>query len=412
MEKSAPQPSDRIRYREKDHEKARLFRELCARGSATRRDLIQSLSLRPTSVSHAVQELVEDGLAAEERGRESGRSGRPELVLRARLERLTAISMEVESREIAAALVDIGGRVLASQAVVLPQESGNEQMRSALCGLARSVAAKGPKGSELLGAGMSLVGTVDPARMRWVSAARWPRLRDLDFRQCEADLGLPFLIRRSLDAELETTISKRPELRPLNVGLFHWGFGIGSAYSHGGTVLGSTIGRFGEIGHTRTAGADGRKCLCGAAGCVETVAALWAVLPELKARYGELPEDERDLGPVLQDSALPGLPVMQKAVEAVGESLMTFHRLFFPDLVLLKGPFFSHPGIYGGIMDRFDSALPDYARGSIRFELLPPRGTASVAASGTAPVAASGTASGITAPFFLSRLDPMLRRKQ
>lgn len=390
------------RYREKDHEKALLFHELCARGTATRKDLIRSLSLRPTSVSHAVQELVEERLVGEERGMERGRSGRPELLLRPSMDRLTAIAIDVESREIAAALLDIGNGVLASDAVALPQESGNDAVGGALQTLVKSMAARVPGGSELLGAGLSLVGTVDPARKSWVSAARWPRLRDLDVRHLEKAMGIEFRIRRNLDAELESVLSRRPDLPSLNVCLFHWGFGIGSAYSCGGRILGSALGRFGEIGHTKVAAAGGRRCLCGSEGCMETLAALWAVLPELETRYGRLAEDERDLEPLLRDPDLADVPAMGKAVEAVGEGLTTLYRLFYPDVILLKGPLFSHPGVYGRILDRFEKALPDYARGRVRLEPL-----ASAAVPGTAPAAASGA----VAPFFRSRLDQLLRRK-
>ena len=65
-------------HRVKDEEKALLYREICMGKSPTGRVLARKLDIRPSSVSEAVQELVDDGLVRETPARlcRAGRAGR------------------------------------------------------------------------------------------------------------------------------------------------------------------------------------------------------------------------------------------------------------------------------------------------------------------------------------------------
>ena len=68
-------------YRVKDREKALLYRTVCAEGPLSRLQLAKELGLRPTTVSKAVQELVDDRFVIEAGLREPRRAGRPEYLL-------------------------------------------------------------------------------------------------------------------------------------------------------------------------------------------------------------------------------------------------------------------------------------------------------------------------------------------
>ena len=348
-----------------------MYRAIAASPGSPRSALARRLGLRPTTVSHLVQELVDDGLVAERRGRDTGRSGRPRAEIEPVAERLTAVSLCVESRDLRAALVDLSGRVLASGSRGLAADADNRDIDAAVASLVDELAGQAPPGSEVVGAGLSLVGTVDPAGPTWVSAARWPRLRSLDLGPLAAHLGAPIRARRALDTALELALEGDGAAADHSVVMLHWGFGIGAAVAHRGTLLGSTLGRFGEIGHLAAHGGGRRRCTCGARGCLETEAALWALLPRLRRRLGSLPDDEGELTAALAAARVAELPEVRGAIGAVLEGLVTLHRLFFPDEVFLVGPLAENPAVFRRLADGFAAGLPDYAAGRTSLTILP-----------------------------------------
>ena len=317
-----------------------------------------------------MQELLEDGLVAERRDRVAGRSGRPRAAIEPVPTRLAAISLCVESRELRASLVDLAGRVLAADERALEAGADTAAIARALVSLLGDLAAATPAGSRVVGAGLSLVGTVDPAGPTWVSAARWPRLRSLALAPLARRVGLSVRAGRALDTALALHLEADPSAAGRTVALLHWGFGIGAAIAHRGTLLGSSLGRFGEIGHVRTPGGSARRCACGALGCLETEAALWALLPRLRRRLGSLPDDEQSLAAALAAPDVADLPEVRAAVRAVLDGLTTIHRLFFPDEVLLAGPLVENPGVFHLIEDGFTAGLPDYAAGKTTLAVL------------------------------------------
>ena len=107
-----------------------------------------------------------------------------------------------------------------------------------------------PAGSELIGAGVSLVGTVDAERMVWVEAIRWPCIKNVDLRSIEERIGAPILLKRWLDTELEYLLMRDPDYRTGNSTLFHWGTGIGVAFANEGKIVSSRFGKFADVGHT------------------------------------------------------------------------------------------------------------------------------------------------------------------
>jgi len=318
-----------------------------------------------------VQELIDDGLAAERRGRGTGRSGRPRAQIEPVSERLAAVSLCVESRGLHAALVDLAGRELAADARALAADADNRAVEGAIADLVGGLAGRAPSATRVVGAGLGLVGTVDPAGPTWVSAARWPRLRSLDLGPLGARLGVPISAGRALDTALALVLERDATAARRTVALLHWGFGIGAAVAHRGTLLGSTLGRFGEIGHVRTHGGGERRCTCGARGCLETEAALWALLPRLRRRLGSLPEDEQELAAALAATGVAALPEVRAAVRAVLEGLVTLHRLFYPDEVYLVGPLAENPSVFRRLADGFAAGLPDYAAGRTSLTILP-----------------------------------------
>ncbi len=353
-----------------DQEKALLFREICRRRAPTRRLLARRLSLRPSSVSAAIQELLDDGLVTE-RAVARQRSGRPDLLIAPRPNRLVAISLYVDSRELKAVLLNLDEEVLHEEARVVSPKAGNVELTDAVVDLLQTLPRRVPRGSRLAGASLSLVGTVNARTRTWVNAARWPKLSNLDLRAVEQAVPYPVLLRRTNDAELEYQLESLPEARDRNALLLHWGFGIGSAVSLQGELLDLSTGQI-RRDRPRAAGSRrDRPCLCGSRGCLETVAALWALLPALRKRLGSLPRDERDLAPRLGDPGVLAVPELQEAFSAVRDALLVLYKVFYPDIVFLSGPFTENPAVFERLSQEFHRALPAYARAAVTVRPVP-----------------------------------------
>ena len=359
-------------HRVKDTEKAILYRAICVGKQPTRLALARRLRVRPTSVSEAVQELVDDGLVREEQKRANGKTGRPQSILSARADRFAAISIYVESRELKAVLVTLQEDVIAESFRSLSQEAGNKELARVIHELLADLALRVPDGCTLVGACLALVGTVNVRTQTWVSAARWPRMRNLDVARIAAGVRFPVVLRRTNEVELDYYLDSTPAARRGTTLLLHWGFGIGSAVSIRGTLLDSTIGRFGEIGHAPIEGDAKVSCLCGQTGCLETVAALRALTPVIRAETGqEVPEEEKDLAPILANPRILSLPEVERAMHALQEALRVLVMIFYPDTILFSGPFTDNPRVLLRLDTGVRRVLPDYARKALSFDVIP-----------------------------------------
>ncbi len=270
------------RYRIKDQEKAKIFQGLCISEANTRKAITHSLKLRPITVSKVIQELIEDHLVFEGASKERSSKGRPEIQLVPNYQRLSAIVIYVVSRELKGALVNLNEELLETQSVLLPIEADNTYVNDKIRDIVISLASKKAEGSQLIGIVATLPGTVNDTTGSWISSARWSKLDNLCLSSLTAEFGVPLVLHRSLDPELEFLLLKNPQYRKGGSLLFHWGYGIGSAFAFNGKVLKSSLGRFGEVGHWQVSPTSGKQCNCGFTGCLETEAALWAILEEIK----------------------------------------------------------------------------------------------------------------------------------
>lgn len=361
---------DGTRYRIKDREKAAIFQEICTNPDASRKNISKKLNMRPTSVSLAVQELIDDWLVKQGNTKSPGMPGRPEFLLNPNYNRFVAITLYVQARELTGALVNLGEEVLEEKMLFIPEDATKESFLKRCLELIASLSTRIPGKADLLGLGISLIGTVNQRNKIWISSSRWPNIRNLDFKELEKETGLPISLRRSNDTELEYLIETNSSYRKANIILFHWGYGIGSSYAYSGTVLDSTIGRFGEIGHTKISPESKKRCQCGSYGCLETEAAMWSILPEIKKQYPDINENEREFASLLNNMDLMHMPAITRALEYVREGLVNLHRLFYPDRIIFVGPFTENKQIFSKLSHYFKDAIPEYAKDKVELEVI------------------------------------------
>jgi len=198
-------------------------------------------------------------------------------------------AIEVTSRTIRGTLVNIEGRTVGEYSLAIEEDQAEQaNVMAAFKAVAHDILGQRPAGAAIPGIGISLPGIVDERGLTWISAARWPRMTNLDFHGLAEETGLAVRIERKRQSELRAHFQTHPEERSGGTLFVSWGYGISSAYAQNGTVLTSAMGGFGDLGHWLVEPESGRKCLCGQTGCLEAHAALWALMPEIRKAFPDI----------------------------------------------------------------------------------------------------------------------------
>ena len=330
--------------------------------------------MRPTSVSHRVQELLDSFLIEEKERIYHNSSGRPEIALYPVKNRILAISCYIVAHTLKVALLNSFEEVLGTWENSLPPETDPSMFLNTLTELVTQAKQSVPQSSILLGATIHLPGFMDTTKEVWIFAARWPGIRNLSFEKIRSAAGMPCSIHRMLDAALDYLLRIEPEAQGKDILLVHWGYGIGAAFAYRGQVLTSNIGGVCEIGHWKIVEEGGMPCMCGANGCLETLSALWSLNPLLKDSYGEVPETEEEFSRFLsQHTEIIGSPPFQKALRSMGRVLGALFTTLFPKILYLYGPFGTIHPIQQALTDSTLHHIPPFARAYLDLRFLPPQ---------------------------------------
>ncbi|KRE15899.1 hypothetical protein ASE63_16940 [Bosea sp. Root381] len=334
-----------------DRDCARVYRLILAGGAHSRGEIGRHLRLRSTTTSSVVADLVDRGLLLETVG-QAARRGRPAATLLANVRRLGASVIHVASRSLSGALVDLWGNIVAERSITIDPDADTDAIADVMVAIAGQLLEAMPPGMSHAGTAVSLSGLIDLPRGQWLLASRWPRMRGLDVAAVIAPIAGPVEICRNLDAELRARAVREPESFAGSTLLLHWGWGIGMSYAVEGRPF-APAGSFGEIGHWRVSSLGGQRCGCGNTGCLETGAALWSLLPALRAHWPDLAEDEARLARQLAGRDLVNLPEIDAAARLLAHALANACRIFFPTRIAVSGPFTANPGLWA----RFEALL-------------------------------------------------------
>jgi predicted NBD/HSP70 family sugar kinase len=346
---------DETRY-DDAHERdcARVAALLSGSGPHSRATVSDQLKMTSTTTSRVVGDLIDRGLVAEQAGVKTGR-GRPAIQIALNLQKLGGTIIHVSSRALLGFLLDLGGNVLERRIVDIPATADNAYMAVEMRRLVQALIGKCPPGMHHLGTSVSVSGVVDVRNRKWLIASRWPHIRSLDLGTALESVTPVVLVCRHLDAELDARILREPAYRAGSTLLLHWGWGIGLSYSVDGHPLAQAGGPFGEIGHWRFNMLEERKCGCGNHGCLETGAALWALLPHLRDVWPHLSDEEEPLAEQLADLLLIEMAEPAMAINLMARSLANVCRLLFPTRVIITGPFVANSAVWNAFVTAFQS---------------------------------------------------------
>jgi predicted NBD/HSP70 family sugar kinase len=309
---------------------------LRARGPMSRADLARYAGVAPSTISGIVQDLLAAGLivASSHQG-EATQPGRPGLSLTLN-PRLGAVAgVEFCFDELRVLLCDLAHNVIGKAECVLPHAHSSDTALAAADRLIGEVlAAAGLSRDALIGAGVSVPGPVSrhPDAVR--PSAILPGWHGVTGDEIATALGVAVSIDNdsNLAALGEHAWGAGRGCDDSVTLKFHYGIGCG-LFVNGTLVRGS--GGAGEIGHIAV-DERGPLCRCGKRGCLETYAAIPAILEALRPQHGKL-----TLAQLLRLLAVrdPGaVRVVGDAAELIGVHLAAVCNLLAPRRVIVIGP--------------------------------------------------------------------------
>ncbi len=353
------------------HNRVRLLRRLHEGGAASRSDLVAFSGLNRSTVGAVVSELAEVGLVTEVAG-SAGQVGRPSLQVRPVAESAVVVALELRVERSIAALVGLGGTVLARREQRHRRvDYGPAAAVRTVMSLLRQVLARAPQDAAWVGVGISVPGTVDhgDGRVRLAPNMGW------------ADIPLTELVRAAIidrygaapivvvgnDADLGAVAEHVRGVGADDRNLIYLSgeVGVGGGVIIDGRPMAGAGGYGGEVGHM-VVNPTGTLCRCGSRGCWETEIGRDAV-----ARAAGVGDDAEvaDVVAAAEAGDRKALAGIERIGEWLGLGLANLANLFNPDVIVLGGHLrLIHPLVRDIVDGQIQRALPA-AREQVRVEL-------------------------------------------
>ena len=321
-----------------------MLTALRARGPLSRADLARYAGVAPSTVSGVVQDLLGAGLVVASghqpshrpsHGGDTAPPGRPgvSVTLNPRLGAVAGVEFCFD--ELRVLLCDLAHNVIGTAKCELPRAHGSDTALAAAGRLVgEALAAAGLSRDALIGAGVSVPGPVSRHPDAVTPSGILPGWHGVTADEIAAALGVAVSIDNDSNlAALGEHVWGAGRGCDDSVTLkFHYGIGCG-LFVNGTLVRGS--GGAGEIGHIAV-DERGPLCRCGKRGCLETYAAISAIMEALRPQHGEL-----TLAQLMRLLAVrdPGaVRVVGDAAELVGMHLAAVCNLLAPRRVIVTGP--------------------------------------------------------------------------
>ncbi|MEO3794064.1 ROK family transcriptional regulator [Nonomuraea sp. B10E15] len=322
------------------HNLGALLRHVHLGGPISRAELTSRMGLNRSTIMALTSDLTAAGLVREELPRETGRAGRPSLVVRPESARVYVFAFDVGPDRLAAARVGLGGVILDRREV--PRDRGRfklDELAATLSGFARQMRRKTRADTVCVGAAAAVSGGVRKADG---VVTFGPNLMDGEVPFGEElgrrlGLGLPVSVGNDANLGALAEHSRGVGEAVKDLIYLHGDVGIGGGIIAGGHLLGGHDGYGGEVGHM-VVNPGGRACGCGSSGCLEAEVGERALL-ESAGRFGA--QQGRDAVRAVVDAADRGDIGAQEGLKRVGEWLglgvANLVNIFNPEMVIFGG---------------------------------------------------------------------------
>ncbi len=353
------------------HNVGTLLRHVHLGGSVSRTELAERMKLNRSTILALTAELTAAGLVREELPADTGRAGRPSLVVRPASERVYVLAFDVAVDRLVAARVTLGGTMLDRREAVRPRAGADlDRVVEVLTRFGHQLYEAAPATSVCVGVGASYCGMIRPGDgmvrfgpdLGWVDQAFGA---ELDRR---LGLGLPVSVGNEAHLGALAEQQRGAGAGFQNLIYLHGDVGVGGGIIVGGDLLDGESGYGCELGHMVVNPYNGRPCGCGSHGCLEAEAGERALL-DAAGRPAE--QFGRDAVRAVVDDADRGDPMAQEALRRIGDWLgigvANLCNLFNPGMVIFGGMLRDmYPGAAAQVRARIAANVLPVARERVR----------------------------------------------
>jgi predicted NBD/HSP70 family sugar kinase len=311
---------------------------LVASGTAvSKADLVQVAGLARTTVSNAVDELLDRGVLRVAGTRPTPGRGRPadRLALSPRGGHVLVADLGAHGAHLA--VVDLSQRIRAHTHIDIEVGEGPEPVLSAVESHLAALQAQVPGDTPVRAAVIGVPGPVDgqlgvpvrpPIMSGWHAYPVAARLR--------RTFGCPVLLENDVNlralGEARALPADQTPLLFVKVGT-----GIGGGLISGaGELHHGADGAAGDIGHVRVRGGPDVRCVCGNVGCIEALASASAIARRLGEESGT-PASIADVRALVARGDPTVLRLVRAAAELIGEVVATLVHFYNPARVAIGG---------------------------------------------------------------------------
>jgi predicted NBD/HSP70 family sugar kinase len=313
-----------------------VFRLILKDRANTRADIGKVTGLSRTAVTARVGQLIAQRLVIEHAHAEST-GGRPAARLSFNTDGGVVLSASIGRSRTQLAVSDLGGTLLAEQALEVDHVVGPDRCLPPISELLFDMVAEcGHSTSEVKGIGVGLPGTVDVDKgcllssivlPSWDGVALPPLLR--------RDLNVPVFVDN--DVNVMAMAERQGPLREVrDLLMVKASTGIGAGIVSGGILQRGALFAAGELGHIPVRDGGGVLCRCGQKDCLEAVAGGWAMVKALQAA-GRSVSHIRDVVGLALTGDAEALAMIRDAGRHVGEVLSGAVTLLNPEVVVIGG---------------------------------------------------------------------------
>ncbi|MEU7928638.1 ROK family protein [Micromonospora sp. NPDC049801] len=315
-----------------------LLRYVHVHGPTTRAELTTALGLNRSTIGALTADLAGVGLVSEGTPKETGRAGRPSIVVRPESARVYAYAYSVEVDRLRAARVGLGGAVLDRRELDRPRGLLAAEAAPMLAGAVKEMQQAVPGGAICVGTGVAVCGMVrrEDGLVRLGPTTGWVDEPIGAALGAEMGLDVPVTVGNVADVAAFAEHTRGVAAGCDNVIYLYGDVGVGAGIIAGGRRLTGHGGYGGEVGHMKVV-RDGRPCECGARGCWETEIGEHGLL----RAAGRSDARGRDALLAVFDAADRGDARAQTAVRQAGDWLgfgvANLVNVFNPEMVIFGG---------------------------------------------------------------------------
>jgi predicted NBD/HSP70 family sugar kinase len=315
-----------------------LLRYVHRHGATSRAELTTKLGLNRSTIGALTSDLSAAGLVTEETPRETGRAGRPSLVVRPESARVYAYAITIGVDRIRAARVGLGGEVLDHRVADRPRGVVVAETTAPVVAFVQEMRAALPAGSVYVGCGVAVSGMVrrEDGMVRLSPNIGWANEPLGGALAAELGGDRPITVGNVADLSVLAEHARGSAAGCDNVIYLHGDVGIGAGIIADGRRVTGHGGYGGEVGHM-VVHPGGRLCGCGSRGCWETEIGEHTLL-RLAGRAGLT---GRDAVLDVVEAAVRGDTSAQRAIRQVGDWLgfgvANLVNIFNPGMVIFGG---------------------------------------------------------------------------